>query len=79
MNIAKIMTPKYSTACLQEDSTVRQGLEIMRRYGYTAIPVLDQTSAPLWASRPARPRSLTRSYSKTLCPSWTAGAACAAL
>lgn len=42
MNIAKIMTPKYSTACLQEDSTVRQGLEIMRRYGYTAIPVLDQ-------------------------------------
>lgn len=41
MNIAKIMTPKYSTACLQEESTVRQGLEIMRRYGYTAIPVLD--------------------------------------
>ena len=42
MNIAKIMTPKYSTACLQESSTVRQGLELMRRYGYTAIPVLNQ-------------------------------------
>lgn len=41
MNIAKIMIPKYSTACLQEESTVRQGLEIMRRYGYTAIPVLN--------------------------------------
>lgn len=42
MNIAKIMTPKYNTACLQETSTVRQGLEIMHRYGYTAIPVLNQ-------------------------------------
>lgn len=42
MNIAKIMTPKYNTACLQESSTVRQGLEIMNRYGYTAIPVLNQ-------------------------------------
>ena len=44
MNIAKIMTPKYSTACLQEDSTVRQGLEIMRRYGYTAIRYWTRTA-----------------------------------
>ena len=42
MNIAKIMTPKYSTACLQESSTVRQGLEIMKHRGYTAIPVLNR-------------------------------------
>lgn len=42
MNIVKIMTPKYSTACLQDTSTVRQGLEMMRSRGYTAIPVLNQ-------------------------------------
>ena len=42
MNIAKIMTPKYSTACLQINSTVRQGLELMKRRGYTAIPVLNK-------------------------------------
>lgn len=42
MNIAKIMTPKFNTACLQETSTVRQGLEIMKSRGYTAIPVLDK-------------------------------------
>ena len=42
MNIAKIMTPKYSTACLLETSTVRQGLELMRSRGYTAIPVLNK-------------------------------------
>ena len=42
MNIVKIMTPKYSTACPQETSTVRQGLELMRSRGYTAIPVLNK-------------------------------------
>ena len=42
MNIAKIMTPKALTVVLEATSTVRQGLEIMRRYGYTAIPVLDE-------------------------------------
>lgn len=41
MNLAKIMIPKVSTAFLHEKDTVRQGLEIMSRYGYTAIPVLD--------------------------------------
>ena len=44
MNIAKIMTPKFNTACLQESSTVRQGLELMKSRGYTAIPVLDKES-----------------------------------
>ncbi len=41
MNIAKIMVPKALTVCLRTDSTVRQGVEVMRRHGYTAIPVLD--------------------------------------
>lgn len=41
MNIPKILTPKAMTAYLNDGDTVRQGLEIMRRYGYTAIPVLN--------------------------------------
>ena len=41
MNIPKILTPKAMTAYLSADDTVRQGLEIMKRYGYTAIPVLN--------------------------------------
>lgn len=42
MNIAKIMIPKVCTVFLNEAQTVRQGLEIITRYGYTAIPVLDE-------------------------------------
>lgn len=42
MNIAKIMIPKISTAYLLENNTVRQGLEKFIRYGYTAVPVLDE-------------------------------------
>ena len=41
MNIAKIMIPKVMTAFLHDKNTVRQGLEVMTRYGYTAVPVLD--------------------------------------
>ena len=41
MNIAKIMIPKGLTAFLHEESSVRRGMELMRRQGYTAIPVLD--------------------------------------
>jgi len=40
MNIAYFLTPKSRTAFLEEDSTLRQGLEKMRHYGYTAIPVV---------------------------------------
>ena len=32
MNIPKILTPKAMTAYLSADDTVRQGLEIMKRY-----------------------------------------------
>ncbi len=42
MNIAKMMIPKVSTAFLNENNTVRQGLEKFTRYGYTAVPVLDE-------------------------------------
>ena len=41
MNIAKIMIRKVMTAFLHDKNTVRQGLEVMTRYGYTAVPVLD--------------------------------------
>ena len=41
MNIPKILTPKAMTAYLNDNDTVRQGLEVMKRYGYTAIPVLN--------------------------------------
>jgi len=41
MNIAKMMTPKACTVCLEADNSVRQGLELLRNHGYTAIPVLD--------------------------------------
>lgn len=42
MNIAKIMIPKAGTAHLYVGNTVRQGLEVMKRHGYTAIPVLSE-------------------------------------
>lgn len=41
MNVAKIMIPKVCTVFLNEKQTVRQGLEVLTRNGYTAIPVLD--------------------------------------
>lgn len=41
MNIAKIMSPKVCTVFLNENQTVRKGLERINRYGYTAVPVLD--------------------------------------
>lgn len=36
------MTPKVFTIFLHETDTVRQGLEVMKQHGYTAIPVLDK-------------------------------------
>ncbi len=42
MNIPKILTPKAMTAYISADDTVRQGLEVMRHHGYTAIPVLSE-------------------------------------
>lgn len=41
VNMVRIMVPKVALTVLHDDETVRQGLEIMRRNGYTAVPVLD--------------------------------------
>ncbi len=43
INIAQIMLPKVETAYICENDTVRQGMEVFQRYGYTAIPVLDNS------------------------------------
>ncbi len=40
VNIAYFLLPKVSVAYLYEDFTFRQGLEKMRRNGYSAIPVI---------------------------------------
>ena len=42
MNVARMMVPMIGTVLLHENDTVRQGLEVMRRHGYTAIPVLNE-------------------------------------
>lgn len=42
MNIAFFLKPKISVAYLYSDFTVRQALEKMRYYGYTAIPVINR-------------------------------------
>ena len=41
VNIAQIMIPKISTAVLHENDSVRQGIEVFKRYGYTAVPVVN--------------------------------------
>ncbi len=42
MNIAFFLRPKVRTAFIEREDTVRQGLEVMRNHGYTALPVLDE-------------------------------------
>ena len=42
MNIASFLLPKVEVTFLYDHMTLRQGLEKMRRYGYTAIPVIDR-------------------------------------
>ena len=42
MNIAFFLTPKNEVVCAQQDSTMRQVMEKMERYGYTAIPVINK-------------------------------------
>ena len=40
MNIAFFLTPKSSVAYLSMGDSMRQGLEKIRRHGYTALPVI---------------------------------------
>ena len=42
MNISFFIQPKIDVAYLYEDYSLRQGLEKMKYYGYTAIPVLSK-------------------------------------
>ena len=42
MNIASFLLPKAEVAYLRDDMTLRQGLEKLRRSGFTAIPVIDR-------------------------------------
>ncbi len=42
MNVLFFLKPKSEVAYLHEDSTVRQALEKMRHYGYSAIPLIDE-------------------------------------
>ncbi len=42
MNIAYFLHPKSEVAYLYDDCTFRQGLEKMRRNGYSAIPVISR-------------------------------------
>lgn len=41
MNIASFILPKAEVTYLRDDMTLRQGLEKLRRSGYTAVPVID--------------------------------------
>lgn len=42
MNILFFLIPKSETAYIYSDYTVRQALEKMKYYGYTAIPMIDR-------------------------------------
>ena len=42
MNVIGMMRPKYSTTYLEAEDTLRDGLEIMKKSGYTAVPVIDR-------------------------------------
>lgn len=39
-SIIFLLKPKASITYLEEDATIRQGLEKLKHYGYTAIPVI---------------------------------------
>jgi CBS domain-containing protein len=41
MNILFFLIPKENVAYIYEGNTVRQGLEKLKHYGYTAVPILD--------------------------------------
>jgi len=42
VNIAFFLTPKSEVSFLYSDYTVRQGLEKMKHYGFSAVPVIDR-------------------------------------
>ncbi|OOM75741.1 CBS domain protein [Clostridium puniceum] len=42
MNIAFFLTPKNEVVCENQESTMRQVMEKMEHYGYTAIPIINR-------------------------------------
>ena len=40
MNVAYFLIPKSQVGCICDDNTVRQGLEKIKRSGYSALPVV---------------------------------------
>lgn len=42
MNVLFFLTPKSDVAYIYEDYTIRQALEKMKHYGYSAIPIIDR-------------------------------------
>ena len=42
MNISFFLQPKCKVAYIYNNDTLRQGLQKMNYYGYSAIPVLDE-------------------------------------
>jgi len=42
VNIASFLLPKVEVSYLYDHMTIRQGLEKMKRSGYTAVPVIDR-------------------------------------
>lgn len=42
MNIIFLLRPKASVQYLYEDNTIRQALERLKRYGYTAVAVINR-------------------------------------
>ena len=57
MNIASFLSPKEEVTFLRDDMTIRQGLEKMKRYGYTAVPVIDAEDQEAQCTGLARGRS----------------------
>ena len=42
MNALFLLKPKADVALLYDDNTLRKGLELMRKHGYTALPVINR-------------------------------------
>ena len=40
MNVAFFLTLRQKVTCINDNSTVRQALETMKKHGYTAVPVV---------------------------------------
>lgn len=42
MNVLMLLSPKSEVKYLLDTYTLRQGLEVMRKYGYAALPVINK-------------------------------------